>query len=174
LQGRDSRVQGSQLPKHYGGLNNTVSYKGVTLDFLFQFQYGNVVLNNTAFFHENSGAYSWNQAASQLNRWQQPGDITEVPRPYDGGAEPNTTRGNQFSSRQLEDASYIRLKQIRLSYDFPKSLLGNSIRNLSVFGQGQNLWTYTEYTGLDPEIVTFDIGRYPQGKIWTVGLNIGL
>ncbi|MEM6525785.1 MAG: TonB-dependent receptor [Bacteroidota bacterium] len=174
LQGVDSKIQGDQQPDFFGGLANTISYKGFSLDFFFQYDYGRDILNNNAFFHEASGGYGWNQATSQLDRWQQPGDITSVPRPYDGVAEPGTTRSNEFSTRQIEDASYIRLKQVTLAYDFSPTLINKiGVDRARIFLQGINLWTITEYTGWDPEILNVDIGAYPQGLQYTVGVQLG-
>ena len=175
LQDEDNRIQGNRLSDFFGGLTNTITYKGFTLDVFFQFDYGRQILNNNAFFHEASGGYTWNQAVSQLDRWQNPGDITHVPRPYDGVAEPGDSRSNQFSTRQLEDASYIRLKAATLSYDFPNTIVSKiGLYRARVFAQGINLWTLTEYTGWDPELLQTDIGRYPQAKQYTLGVQIGL
>ena len=175
LQDEDNRIHGNELSDFFGGLTNTISYKGFTLDVFFQFDYGRQVLNNNAFFHEASGGYGWNQAVSQLDRWQNPGDITPVPRPFEGVAEPGTTRSNQFSTRQLEDASYIRLKAATLSYDFPNTVVSKiGLYRARAFVQGINLWTITEYTGWDPEVLETDLGRYPQAKQYTVGVQIGL
>ncbi|MCG8318399.1 MAG: TonB-dependent receptor [Cytophagales bacterium] len=175
LQDEDNRIQGNRLSDFFGGLTNTITYKGFTLDVFFQFDYGRQILNNNAFFHEASGGYIWNQAVSQLDRWQNPGDITHVPRPYDGVAEPGDSRSNQFSTRQLEDASYIRLKAATLSYDFPNTIVSKiGLYRARVFAQGINLWTLTEYTGWDPELLQTDLGRYPQAKQYTLGVQIGL
>jgi TonB-dependent starch-binding outer membrane protein SusC len=174
LQARDSKVQGTSLPKSFGGLTNSFSYKGITLDVFFQGQFGNQVLNNNGFFMEQSASGGWNNLRSQLDRWQKPGDMTWVPRPYEGGTEPGTSSISNFSSKQLEDASYIRLKQVTLGYSLPTSLISKAkIANARVFVQGLNMLTWTKYTGLDPEILFFEIGRYPQGKQFTAGLQIG-
>jgi TonB-dependent starch-binding outer membrane protein SusC len=173
-QARDSRFVGSPLPKGFGGLTNTFSYKGLTLEVFFQGQWGNMNLNNTAFFHEAAGGAGWNQAKSQLRRWQQPGDITDVPKAYEG-VEPGVTgsRANAFTTRQMEDASYIRLKQVTLGYNLPSTLAARmNLRQVRFFVQGINLATFTAYTGFDPEILATDIGRYPQSKQITGGVTV--
>lgn len=173
-QGRDARYAGTPLPKGFGGLTNTFSYKGLTLEVFFQGQWGNMNLNNTAFFHEAAGGAGWNQAKSQLRRWQQPGQITDVPKAYEG-VEPGVTgsRANIFSTRQMEDASYIRLKQVTLSYSLPSPLVERmNLRQVRFFLQGINLATFTSYTGFDPELLATDIGRYPQAKQITGGVTV--
>jgi TonB-dependent starch-binding outer membrane protein SusC len=173
-QGRDARYAGSPLPKGFGGLTNTFSYKGITLEVFFQSQWGNDNLNNTAFFHEAAGGAGWNQAKSQLGRWQQPGDITAIPKAYEG-VEPGVTgsRANTFTTRQMEDASYIRLKQVTLGYTLPSATVARmNLRQVRFFVQGINLATFTSYTGFDPEILATDIGRYPQSKQITGGVTV--
>jgi TonB-dependent starch-binding outer membrane protein SusC len=172
--GRDLKYAGSPLPKGFGGLTNTFSYKGLTLEVFFQSQWGNMNLNNTAFFHEAAGGTGWNQARSQLARWQKPGDITSVPKAYEG-VEPGVTgsRANTFTTRQMEDASYIRLKQVTLGYTLPNSLASKmNLRQVRFFVQGINLATFTAYTGFDPELLATDIGRYPQAKQITGGVSL--
>lgn len=174
-QARDAKFAGSPLPKGFGGLTNTISYKGLSLEVFFQSQWGNKNLNNTAFFHEASGGTGWNQATSQLNRWQSPGDITAVPKAYEGG-EPgvNHQRASIFTTKYMEDASYIRLKTVTLSYGLPPSLLDRiNVRSLNLFVTGVNLATWTSYSGFDPEILATDIGRYPQSKQVTGGITVG-
>ncbi|MDJ1504424.1 TonB-dependent receptor [Xanthocytophaga agilis] len=171
---RDSRIQGSPIPKSFGGLSNTFSYKGITLEIFFQGQFGNKALNNNGFFLENSASGGWNNISSQLERWQSPGDITSVPRPYEGGTEPGSANyAGIFSSKHIEDASYIRLKQLTVSYDFPVGLISKvRLSKVRLFVQGLNLVTWTKYKGLDPELVTTELGRYPQPRQYTAGLQV--
>ncbi len=174
LQNRDSRIQGSPLPKGYGGVTNKISYKGLELEAFFQAQWGNTFLNNTGFFMESSASAGWNNLSSQLDRWTTPGQITRVPRPYEGGVEPGSSTIQSFSTKQIENGSYIRLKQVTLSYLLPSRIISKAgLSTVRFFAQGINLFTWTAYTGLDPEIVTFDIGRYPQSKQVTGGIQLG-
>lgn len=181
---RDQSVQGTRYPKFFGGLNNTLSYKNLSLDFLFQFQYGNksyVSMYQTIW---NSGASDDNQLVSQLaEQWTTPGQITAVPRVLNRlAAHPNNSGGlssalTTGSTRYLFDASYIRLKNITLSYNIPASIASKvKLRNVRVFATGINVLTFTKYPGLDPEIpIGFnDLGNNPQARTYTGGLQIGL
>ncbi|MEM6543239.1 MAG: hypothetical protein AAF634_18945, partial [Bacteroidota bacterium] len=112
----------------------------------------------------------YNASRSILNRWQGPGDITNVPRL-------GTTRGlNQADSdRFVEDGSYARLKNATLSYTFPMTVSSKlGISNARIFVSGQNLLTITNYSGLDPEVGLSGIQRadFPQTAIYSLGLNI--
>ena len=171
----DRKIIGSYDPDFYGGWNNSFSYKGFTLDALFQYQYGNTAMTQTNYALELSGAYGYNVLHSQLyNAWSAPGDIATVPRPYWGGAEPGSTAITTFSSRWIQDASYIRLKQVSLSYDLPNNWLSNiGIQGIQVYGQAMNLWTLTKYTGEDPENTSFtgNLNVYPHPRTYTVGAN---
>lgn len=173
-QARDFTYVGSPIPKAFGGLTNTFSYKGFTLDVFFQYQLGNKNLNNNAFFMENSASGGWNNLRSQLGRWQRPGELAQFPRTYEGGTEPGSAAIGTFSSRHMEDAGYIRLKQVTLAYNVPQNIVSKAkLRSVRVFAQGLNLLTFTAYTGLDPEVLTTDIGTYPQAKQFSAGLEIG-
>jgi TonB-linked SusC/RagA family outer membrane protein len=179
----DQKIQGTRYPKFVGGFNNTFNYKGVTLDFLFNYQYGNKQF--VSFFQSlwNSGYTEDNQIASQLGaQWTTPGQITEVPRVLRNSPHPNNVGGlstplTTASSRYLFDASYIRLKNVTLSYDLPKSIISKAkLRSVRVFTTGINLLTFTKYPGLDPEIpIGFnEAGNNPQARTITGGLQIGL
>lgn len=173
LQARDSKIQGSSYAKGFGGLTNRISYKGLSLEVFFQGQWGNQVLNNNGFFMESSASAGWNNLQSQLDRWTTPGQIARVPRPYEGGTEPGSSTIQTFSTKQLENASYIRLKQVTVGYDLPSSLVRKlNLSQVRVFAQAINLLTWTAYTGLDPEILFTEIGRYPQSKQVTGGIQI--
>jgi TonB-linked SusC/RagA family outer membrane protein len=173
LQARDSKIQGTSFAKGFGGLTNRITYKGLSLEFFFQGQWGNQVLNNNGFFMESSASAGWNNMQSQLARWTTPGQIAKVPRPYEGGTEPGSSTIQTFSTKQLENASYIRLKQVTVGYDLPNSFVRKlKLSQIRLFAQAINLLTWTAYTGLDPEILFTEIGRYPQSKQITGGLQI--
>lgn len=175
LQARDSKIQGTTYEKWNGGLTNTISYKGLELEFFFQGLFGNQILNNNAFFMENSVSAGWNNLKSQLtDRWTTPGQFAQFPRTYEGGVEPGSSSIGSFSSRHLEDGSYIRLKQVTVSYSLPSKIVSRAgLSGVRIFAQGINLLTWTKYTGLDPEVLFTEIGRYPQAKQYTMGLQIG-
>ena len=103
---------GSGLPTSYGGLSNTFSYGPVSLEVFFQGQFGNLAGNQDMFNLEDWGASTGNLRTNQLSYWKQPGDITTVGRPYEGGQAPGTSNIDTFSTRFLSDGGYMRLKQV--------------------------------------------------------------
>jgi hypothetical protein len=159
----------------FGGFNNSFDYKNFGVRFFIQFQYGNDVINGMRYELENM-QYTANQATSVLKRWRKQGDITDMPR-----ALRNDNRNNMASTRWIEDGSYARLKFITLSYNFPKSLLSRiKIKNIATYITTTNLFTWSNYTGADPEIglgsspsfIGVDRGLTPQSRAYTLGLNI--
>lgn len=153
-------------PKFYGGFQNQFSYRNLALDFLFQF----VKQEN---FNENFSnpmpGTMFNQPAGVATHWQNPGDLG----PYQGYSNSNIARNianSQFaqSDAAISDASYIRLKNISLSYQLPKTWTKNMSCRLSL--QGQNVLTFTKYKGLDPEFKT--AGYVPPLRIYTSTIQI--
>ena len=173
--GQDAeRTFGNVLADFYGGLGNTFSYGGATLDVFFQYDYGRQTFNNDRYFIDGTGTY--NHTTAVLDHWEEPGDVAERPLPYlgvrPGGGSPYGD-GYYYSSVFIENASYIRLKRLRLSYNLPAALTGSlGMQNASIFGMATNLVTWTNYTGLDPEQVGTAIGQYPQNKRFTAGLQL--
>ena len=179
----DQKIQGTRYPKFFGGFNNTVSYKNLSLDFLFQYQYGNKSF--VSFFQTiwNSGYTDDNQIVSQIaDQWTVPGQVTAVPRalrqtPHLNNSGALSSAVTTGSTRYLFDASYIRLKNITLSYNLPASIASKvKLRNIRVFATGINVLTFTKYPGLDPEapIGFNEVGNNPQARTYTGGLQIGL
>jgi len=170
---------GNPNPDFTGGFNNTFSYKGISLDMFWQFVYGNQIYNG-GWYMSASGLYFDNQTTDQLNAWQKPGDITQVPQArlyWDNGASTNSTR-------YLSDGSYARLKTLTLSYDLPNNLLTKlNLRKAKIFVTGTNLITITNYDGWDPEVNTDyinsnlslgnDFYAAPQPRTISVGVNFG-
>ena len=112
------------------------------------FVYGNMVYNGAGIYQSANGDWFDNQTVDQMDRWQNPGDITDVPqaRLYSGN-------GVKASSRYLSDASYIRLRSINLGYNLPASLVSKiRMSSLRVYVGVQNLYTFTNYKGWDPEV----------------------
>ncbi len=173
------QIVGDPNPDFTGGLTNTFSYKGVDLSILLQFVYGNDIYRDAGRFVSNNANSIWNQSVDQLNRWQKPGDITDVPR-----AELFSGNGSGRSSRWIEDGSYLRVKNITLGYTLPKSIVERlNLRNVRIFAQAQNWFTFDDYNGHDPEVSsegTVNIGQgqdffqAPPSKTLTFGVNIGL
>ncbi len=171
-------IVGDPNPDLTGGITNTLSYKNIDLSFLFQGVHGNQIMNGAGGFMSSSFAWFDNQTKDQLNRWQNPGDITQVPQlrlGYDNGVS--------ASSRYIEDGSYLRLKNVTLGYNVPVSSLRKiGVQNIRVYVTGVNLLTFTKYTGWDPEVNTdyragnrnqgSDFYSTPQVKNYTVGLNV--
>ena len=150
-----------------GGFGTTLAYKGVSLSANFSWVADRWVFNNDRFFEESNGLYSaYNQSKRLLDRWKKPGDISDIPR-Y--GVTP------QMDSRFLEDASFMRLKNLMLSYDFPAQLLKKSrcITRARIYLQAQNLFTWTKFSGLDPES-TSNIyqAQYPMSRQFSCGVDI--
>lgn len=173
----DKTVIIDPLPEFYGGLQNTLRYKGIQLDFLFQFT--RQVAQNSTLFSGNiiPGRYGFgngNQPARLMARWQKPGDDTNIQRfttGFDLGESLATVAGS--SDAGWEDASYIRLKNVSLSWQLPEKLAKSAhIRNCTLFMQGQNLWTVTGYSGLDPE--TKSSQSLPALRVITMGLKVSL
>nr|WP_321409277.1 TonB-dependent receptor [uncultured Carboxylicivirga sp.] len=149
-----------------GGFNTSVSYKGIELSTQFTFAQGVTRFNNQTYFQENPDFAQYNMSTAMLDIWRQPGDVTEI----QGVHSPR-----QFSSKDLEDASYIRLRNLVLAYNLPPTLLKKSgfINSLRVYAQAQNLLTWTKWTGFDPEdsnnIATYE---YPTPRVFSVGLDL--
>jgi len=140
-------VIGSPQPDFTGGFGNTLSYKGLQLRFLFTFDYGSEIFDGGGEYKTANGRFRDNQHVSQLDAWEEPGDQTDVPEPRLFEAN-----GVADSDRYLYDASYIRLKNVNISYDLPQSLVRDlSITSARIFVTGQNLLTFTDYRWWDPE-----------------------
>jgi hypothetical protein len=172
----DQKYLGSALPWNFGGLSNTFIYGPFSLEVFFQYQYGNLGFNQDLYNLAQAGSLGQdNQTVDQIYFWRQPGDITNVPKPYEGGRVPGHSGYQQFSTKQISDASYIRLKQVTLDYKVPITLLQKvGIEQAKVFVQGLNLWTLTKYNGLDPEVNSIGntYGTYPNSRQITAGLNL--
>ncbi len=150
-----------------GGFGTNLAWKGITLNAQFSWVADRWMVNNDRYFDESNGRYfSYNQSNKLLDRWQQPGDITDIPR---HGVY------TEFDTRLLEDASFLRLKNLSLSWDVPKRWLDKSgfISGVRVYSQCQNLLTFTEFTGLDPEGTgNMYQASYPMSRQFTFGLNL--
>lgn len=175
----DRQIYGSIWPKFFGGLTNSFTYRGFDAGIFFSFHYGNKIYNHNKFFGEGGGARDAARIilASNLARWQQPGDITDVPRP--DGVNVNNYRDG--GSRWLEDGSFLRLRSLTLGYSLPKNFIQRArIESARLYVVGSNLFTWTNYSGLDPESSAsssqneqgIDLGTPPQPRSVQVGLNV--
>jgi len=172
------KIVGDPNPDFTGGLTNTFSYRGLSLRVFMQFSQGNDVYRSGGRFVNNNMGSVWNQQVGQLDRWQEPGDITDVPQAR------LTTNGSQHSSRYIEDGSYLRFKNITLGYNLPKSLIkGAGLSKVRIYAQAQNWFTITDYKGNDPEVTsngTANIGQgitfleAPTPKMLMFGIDLSL
>lgn len=175
----DGTFIGDAEPDFFGGITNTVSYKGFDFSLFFQFSYGNQMINfgNTTLLNSGEDIEN-NQSRVALKRWQKEGDISSVPK-YELG----NTLNNRFSSRFVEDASYLRLKNLTVGYSLNKELLAKfKLNKLRIYASGTNLWTLTNYSGADPEVNSLDgsttaqgldLYTFPQVRTILLGLNLG-
>ena len=171
-------IAGNSQPTWIGGLTNEITYKGLMLSFTFVGEWGASIFNGGGVYQSSSADYFDNQTIDQLDRWQSPGDVTNVPQ-----ARLYGQNGTASSSRYLEKGDFIRLRNIMLSYDVPKSLTEKvNISYARIFLSGVNFLTFTQYTGYDPEARAdfsgygFDHGwnfySAPQAKTMSIGLNV--
>ena len=150
-----------------GGFGTNFGWKGLTLSAEFSWVGKRWMINNDRYFDESNGRFAtYNQSNRLLDRWKNPGDITDIPR---HGVY------TEFDSRLLEDASFLRLKNLQLGYALPADLLKKSgfIRGLRFYAQAQNLLTFTKFSGLDPEGTTnLYAAKYPMSRQFTFGLDL--
>ena len=180
----DFTVIGRGLPLNTGGFTNDFTYKGFDLNIFFQWSYGNDILNANRLVFEgnNLGNSGLNQYASYENRWTPDNPSNTLFRAGLKGTSSGPI-GNSFSSRVVEDGSYLRLKTVSLGYNLPGHLMKKwGIRNINVYVAAQNLYTWTKYTGNDPEVSVFnspltpgvDYSAYPRAKTVTFGIKASL
>lgn len=174
-------VLGNPNPRWTGGVTNTLSYGGVELNFTFQGVFGNKIYNGAGQYMSANASNGFdNQTSDQLNRWQKPGDVTDIPQ-----ARLFSGNGTGNSSRYLSSGDYVRLKTATLSYVFNKELISAiHLTNARIFFTGVNLLTFTKYKGADPEVnadyIAGNIGQgndfysAPQLRTYTLGVTLGL
>jgi len=176
---QDRVVIGNVLPKHIGGFNNNFRYKGFDLNVFFQWSYGNQIYNaNRMMFEGNvTNKRDLNQFASYNNRWSFENQDSKMYRTGGGG------QTGYYSDYYIEDGSYLRLKTVSLSYSIPKKLLQtNMIRSVELSVAAQNIYTWTNYSGMDPEVSVrnstltpgFDYSAYPRANTLVFGLRVRL
>ncbi|WP_279085892.1 TonB-dependent receptor [Bacteroides acidifaciens] len=151
-----------------GGFGTSLAWKGLSLSAQFSWMANRWVMNNDRFFEESNGLYSsYNQSKRLLyDRWKKPGDVTDIPR-YGVVA--------QLDDRFLENASFLRLKNLTLAYVLPQAWLkkSNFFSSARVYLQGQNLLTFTGFQGLDPEVASnIYRAQYPASRQFTLGVEV--
>ncbi len=177
----DKRIVGSPHPDLYGSLTNGFAFRGVDLNVFLLFSVGNEIFNAVRSFADDGGYSNDNRLRSALDRWQQPGDITDVPRASVDG----TSGANLISDRFVEDGSFLRVKTVTLGYTLPARVVRTvGGRSLRLYVSAQNLMTFTRYTGLDPEVnydgsasnivLGTDFYTFPQPRTILFGATLGL
>jgi len=172
----DNVIIGRSQPIHIGGFSNNFNYKGFDLNVFFQWSYGNQILNADRFMFEGNGnkMNNMNQYAEYAHRWSPTNPSNTMYRA--GGQGPLSV----FSSRLVENGSYLRLKTVSLGYNLPLNLISKlSLTQLRFNVSAQNLLTFTKYSGRDPEVSVrntvltpgLDFSAYPQARSITFGLN---
>ncbi|WP_299315768.1 TonB-dependent receptor [uncultured Aquimarina sp.] len=172
-------VKGDPFPDYQVGITNTLKIKGLDFQFIFQGEFGASIFDQAGKFTSGNGKFFDNQTVDQLDRWQNPGDITDVPQ-----ARLNQENGQADSTRYLEEADFIRLRNITLGYTinptYSKKFYMEKVR---FYFSGLNLLTITDYEGYDPESTADFNGNSgvrtgtsfysaPPAKTYTLGINI--
>ncbi|RYE35780.1 MAG: TonB-dependent receptor, partial [Sphingobacteriaceae bacterium] len=173
---RDVIYLGNGNPKLTGGFGPTITYKrNWRLNAFFSYRQGFDLVNNTMITTTNMSGYN-NQSTAVLRRWRQPGDETDIPRAL-------FNRGYNWlgSSRYVQDGSFIKLTSVTLRYNLDQTLAKKlGVKNASIYGTGQNLYTWTKYLGQDPEVSprssdiyrrAIDNSTTPANKVYTIGLT---
>lgn len=172
----DRTIIGRGHPLHTGGLTNNLTYKNFDLSVFLQWSYGNDVINaNRLLFENGEPKRDTNMFASYNDRWTPENPMSNIPAVRGQGPK-------VFSSRVIEDGSYLRLKTVSLGYNVPTSFLKKwALSSARVYVSGENLLTLTSYSGYDPEVSVrhsaltpgFDYSAYPRAYNFSFGLNIG-
>ena len=167
---KDRTIIGNPNPKFTFSFNNTFSYKNFDLTIFLQGSYGNDIFNANRMYTEAMSIIQ-NQSTAVLGRWTGEGTSNNIPRAIYG--DPN--QNSRVSDRYIEDGSYLKIKNINLSYTLPKAVFGQNFNSVKIFVSAQNLVTWTKYSGFDPEVPVngIDNGTYPITRTVSLGLNIG-
>jgi TonB-linked SusC/RagA family outer membrane protein len=184
INAKDQTRIGSPIPDLLYGVNAACSYKNIDFTLLFQGVYGNDIYNQLG-MRAQSGTNLFNKFTGVMDRWN--GEGTSYTEPRLHLTDPNNNA--RVSDRWVEDGSYVRLKNIQIGYSLPKRLAEKAgMSNARFYITGQNLLTFTKYSGFDPEMgpstdfvdgrgadleIGADKGRYPQARIYTLGLTVG-
>lgn len=151
-----------------GGFGLNTGWKGITLQADFSFALGKYLINNDRYFFENPSSFSgFNQTTRVLDYWKQPGDVSLFPK--------YGVQFTQFDSRLIENASFMRLKNLSIGYKISDSLLKrtNFFKQARIFLSGRNLITFTNYLGPDPEIDSnLSLGVNPNTKQYSIGVEL--
>lgn len=181
----EDQIVGCAQPDFLGGFVNTFNFFNFEVSANLQFVVGNDVFNFTRVVMDSDGSYpDYNQMSLNnglgWSRWEKEGDIATHPKARNGGNK----NSNQITSRYLEDGSYLRLKNVTISYNVPKSVLKKcNLQSARIFLTGDNLLTYTKFSGMDPEVdLSSKLGswilsgtyyyNYPVARLFSLGVNV--
>jgi hypothetical protein len=160
------------MPEFYGGIQNSFTYKNFSFDFFFQFVKQEGPLLNYGYLSYSNGYALRNKDVSALDRWATPGSAAVIPgASATAGKAIYTAYQNNYrlSNAAWGDASFIRLKNVSLKYNFKDLLRTLKFNNITLYIQGQNLFTITSYDGFDPETKGYSM---PPISIYTAGLQV--
>jgi hypothetical protein len=179
IDGDDRIIIGNPNPKFTFGFTNNLSYANFDATIFLTGTYGNDIFNYTRVWGEAMTATAGNQMAGVKDRWTFENTNTSMPRYVNG--DPNENSG--ISNRFIEDGSYLRIQNITVGYNFT-SLLHRQMKAISrvrAYVSVQNVYTFTNYSGYDPEVGPvngnvflngIDLGRYPVPRTFTGGINV--
>lgn len=166
-------IAGNPFPTLMSGLTNTILYKGFDFTFTFQGEWGASIYNSAGIYQSSAADVFDNQTTDQLRRWQKKDDITDVPQARYGGGN-----GSQDSTRYLDKADFVRLRNLTFGYTLPKDVLKDlGMSSLRVYFTAVNLFTFTNYEGNDPEARRDDGGigedfySAPPARTTAIGVN---
>lgn len=166
----DRYYVGTSIPDFYGGFTNNFNYRNFDLSILTTYSYGGVMYDNAYLTLMHEGRYGTHWHRDILDRWQQPGDITDVPRLENGNSDLNG-----FSSRHLFDMSYISIKNVTLGYNVPRQFVNQyGISNMRLFVSGDNLITFNEKEGMNPQHSFAGAGNHDYFPVRTITFGANL
>ena len=171
-------IVGSPLPTWYGGFTNSFGYKNFSMEVFFRYSGGNYVYNLGRQEAWNSQGFV-NNGAEILNRWTKPGQVTDVPKLY-YGRDNFVNLNGQLNDRFLEKGDFLRLQNLVFAYTMDNKRLEavskGIVKTMRLYVQGQNIFVWTKYKGIDPENTTelgIDNASVPQLRTFTFGVNVG-
>lgn len=170
----DRVIIGDPTPDFSGGITTSFRYANVSLSARFTYAYGNDVYNGVRRIGESMNDFS-GQTSAVLNSWYYEGHVTDMPKAEFGDPMNN----GQFSSRWIEDGSYLKLNNLTLNYEYPRTWL--IFTKLQFYVSANNLFTWTKYLGYDPEsaysydykLAGVDYAKVPGGKVFKLGIRLG-
>jgi TonB-dependent starch-binding outer membrane protein SusC len=172
IDGNDQTTLGSYQPKHTGGITNNFTYKNFSLSVFGQWRYGGQIMNVNRVAFETTGSYfaNGNQFASYANRWTPTNTDTDIPKARVNTKGDLSGNNPKPSSRFIEDGSFFRLKTVQINYNLPAAMLKRAkMSGASIFASAQNLYTWTNYSGLDPEVSSFRAQNSTNSPIQNTG-----